>query len=164
LLLWEAALAAYVRLAALALASLLTEPLLWAPLSILSGCCPGLLWPLFPGWNNHCWTPPTPIETLPPVPRLGPRSDCLDGPSAPSGWFLTVPLARQGFPRALEPWLPLLRHPMRLPTPSDVLGVMHRLDAPNMRSSTLPLARPDSPRTLEPSLIALTHSLHFRSC
>jgi hypothetical protein len=160
----EAALAAYARLAALALASSLTEPSLWAPLSILSGCCPGPLWPLFPGWNDHHWTPPTPIKTLPPVPRLGPRLDRLDGPSALSGWFLTVPLARQGFPWALEPWLPLSRHPMRLPFPSDALGVMPRLDAPNGRSLTSPLARPDSPRTSEPSLIAPAHSPHSGSC
>ena len=160
----EAALAAYARLAALALASLLTEPLLWAPLSISSGCCPGPLWSLFPGWNNHRWTPPTPIETLPLVPHLGPRSDRFDGPSAPSGWFFTVPLARQGFPWASEPWLPLLRHPMRLPTPFDALGVMPQLVASNGRSSTLPLARPDSPRTSEPSLIAPAHSPHSRSC
>ncbi len=160
----EAALAAYAHLAALASASSLTEPSLWAPLSISSGCHPGPLRPLFPGWNDHRRTPPTPIETLPPVPRLGPRSGRLDGPSAPSGWFLTVPLARQGFPWALELWLPLLRHPMHLPTPSDALGVMPRLDAPNGRSSTSPLAQPDSPRTSEPLLIAPAHLPHSRSC
>ncbi len=160
----EAARAAYARLAALALASLSTEPSLWAPLSISSGCHPGPLRPLFPGWNNHRWMPPTPIETLPPVPCLGPCSDRLDGPSAPSGWFLTIPLARQGFPWASEPWLPLSRHPMRLPTPSDALGVMPRLNVPNGRSSTSPLARPDSPRTSEPSLIAPAHWPHSGSC
>ncbi len=60
----EAVLAAYARLAVLALASSLTEPSLWAPSSISSRCRPGPLWPLFPGWNDHRRTPPTPIETL----------------------------------------------------------------------------------------------------
>lgn len=160
----EAVLVAYAHLAALASASSSTEPSLWAPSSISFGCCPGPLRPLFPGWNDHRRTPLTQIETLPPMPRLGPHSDRLDGPSAPSGWFLTIPLAWPGFSWASEPWLSLSRHPMRLPTPSDALGVMPRLDAPNGRSSTSPFARPDSPRTSEPSLIALAHSPHSGSC